>query len=201
MIGRNGSGKSSLLKRMATGMIPGFPLHLKVKYVSQELPLVLVGGKEDSVSKSKGIRQRADGSVEVDSSLTCIEVIVCQLNAERQELDSELQYLEELLTEEERTDNTQDGTLDVGAITDRMEEINERIAELELEVAGHGQGRSDISQHHEESRREIVAQQMRARAWEMLKGLQFDKRMANSPVSVLSGMILLPLCIISGCTW
>ena len=44
LVGRNGSGKSSLLKRMATGMIPGFPLHLKVKYVSQELPLVVVGG-------------------------------------------------------------------------------------------------------------------------------------------------------------
>jgi len=36
LLGRNGVGKTTLLRRMASGDIPGFPLHLTVAYVSQE---------------------------------------------------------------------------------------------------------------------------------------------------------------------
>lgn len=40
LIGRNGVGKSTLMGRIATGTLPGFPPHLVVAMVSQELPVV-----------------------------------------------------------------------------------------------------------------------------------------------------------------
>ena len=40
LIGRNGVGKSTLMSRIATGTLPGFPPHLKVALVAQELPVV-----------------------------------------------------------------------------------------------------------------------------------------------------------------
>mmetsp|Transcript_14885 Transcript_14885/g.44844 ORF Transcript_14885/g.44844 Transcript_14885/m.44844 type:complete len:694 (-) Transcript_14885:87-2168(-) len=40
LMGRNGVGKSTLLKRMASGDIPGFPLHLRLALVAQEEDLL-----------------------------------------------------------------------------------------------------------------------------------------------------------------
>jgi len=40
LIGRNGVGKSTLMRRIASGTLPGFPHHLRVAQVQQELPLV-----------------------------------------------------------------------------------------------------------------------------------------------------------------
>jgi len=40
LIGRNGVGKSTLMSRIATGTLPGFPPHLRVALVAQELPVV-----------------------------------------------------------------------------------------------------------------------------------------------------------------
>jgi ATPase subunit of ABC transporter with duplicated ATPase domains len=39
LIGRNGCGKSSLLRRIAAGRIPGFPPHISTLYISQEVLL------------------------------------------------------------------------------------------------------------------------------------------------------------------
>ncbi len=40
LIGRNGVGKTTLMSRIATGTLPGFPPHLRVALVAQELPVV-----------------------------------------------------------------------------------------------------------------------------------------------------------------
>lgn len=40
LIGRNGVGKSTLMRRLSTGTLPGFPPHLRVAQVRQELPTV-----------------------------------------------------------------------------------------------------------------------------------------------------------------
>ena len=40
LIGRNGVGKSTLMRRIASGTLPGFPHHLRVAQVQQELPVV-----------------------------------------------------------------------------------------------------------------------------------------------------------------
>jgi len=42
LIGANGVGKSTLLRRMARGTVPGFPMHLRVAYLHQE-----ISGSED----------------------------------------------------------------------------------------------------------------------------------------------------------
>jgi len=39
LIGRNGKGKSTLLRWIASGRVKGFPPHMSMHYVSQELPL------------------------------------------------------------------------------------------------------------------------------------------------------------------
>lgn len=38
LIGRNGVGKSTLMRRISTGTLPGFPTHLSVAQVYQDLP-------------------------------------------------------------------------------------------------------------------------------------------------------------------
>ncbi len=38
LIGKNGCGKTTLLKRLARGMVPGWPLAMRCGYVEQELP-------------------------------------------------------------------------------------------------------------------------------------------------------------------
>jgi len=188
LIGRNGSGKSSLLKRMAAGMVPGFPLHLRVKYVSQEVPLILRHGHGAETSmpserREYKIRQRVDGSVEVDGSMACVEVVVAQLNQERHALQEELQELEQLILEAENGSGEADD-IDVGAVTDRMEEISERILELDSAAQGPNASRSSLTAGE---RFEIIDRDLRARAWEILRGLQFDKAMAHAAVSTLSG--------------
>lgn len=40
LIGRNGVGKSTLMSRIASRTLPGFPMHLRVSQVSQELPVI-----------------------------------------------------------------------------------------------------------------------------------------------------------------
>lgn len=40
LIGRNGVGKSTLMRRIASGTLPGFPPHIRVAQVRQELPSV-----------------------------------------------------------------------------------------------------------------------------------------------------------------
>jgi ATPase subunit of ABC transporter with duplicated ATPase domains len=40
LIGENGVGKSTLLRRIAKQTLPGIPLHFRIGYVQQELPVV-----------------------------------------------------------------------------------------------------------------------------------------------------------------
>jgi len=42
LIGRNGKGKSTLLRWMASGRVKGLPPHLSMHYVAQELPLAVI---------------------------------------------------------------------------------------------------------------------------------------------------------------
>eukprot|EP00958_Prasinococcus_capsulatus_P024378 scaffold3791_cov390-Prasinococcus_capsulatus_cf.AAC.22 len=129
------------------------------------------------------IRQRVDGSVEVDGSMACVEVVVAQLNQERHALQEELQELEQLILEAENGSGEADD-IDVGAVTDRMEEISERILELDSAAQGPNASRSSLTAGE---RFEIIDRDLRARAWEILRGLQFDKAMAHAAVSTLSG--------------
>mmetsp|Transcript_35724 Transcript_35724/g.66710 ORF Transcript_35724/g.66710 Transcript_35724/m.66710 type:complete len:705 (+) Transcript_35724:248-2362(+) len=49
LIGRNGVGKSTLLRKIYSGTLPGFPPHLKVAQVMQEIPVM-----EDEVITDEG---------------------------------------------------------------------------------------------------------------------------------------------------
>lgn len=40
IIGENGIGKSTLLRRLAKQSIPGIPLHFRFGYVQQEIPVI-----------------------------------------------------------------------------------------------------------------------------------------------------------------
>lgn len=57
MIGTSGCGKSSLLRRMASGKIPGFPPHIATLYISQEmitLDTVIADDKKNNTIHSQG---------------------------------------------------------------------------------------------------------------------------------------------------
>ena len=40
LVGPNGVGKSTLLRRMARGSIPGVPSYMKIVYLQQEIPQI-----------------------------------------------------------------------------------------------------------------------------------------------------------------
>jgi ATPase subunit of ABC transporter with duplicated ATPase domains len=48
LVGRNGVGKSTLLRKIYSGTLPGFPPHLKVAQVKQEIPLISDEEKEQT---------------------------------------------------------------------------------------------------------------------------------------------------------
>ena len=94
LVGRNGTGKSTLLRRIHAGTIPGFPPHIRTNLIPQE-----VFGDEK----------------------TALEVL---LQGRSESLRNQISELELQLE-----------ALDVEDTSDEMEELCERIAELEDERA------------------------------------------------------------------
>lgn len=99
LIGPNGCGKSAVLKRMAAGLVPGFPLHLRTRYIAQESPLILTQSATESHSPQDHGHYLCppNGMLEISAMDSSIEVLVRQLDAERIELTNEAEELEEAL--------------------------------------------------------------------------------------------------------
>lgn len=64
LIGDNGVGKSTLLRRMAKQTIPGIPLHFRFGYVQQELPMVEDMTILDYVMKASNNRESTEDRLE-----------------------------------------------------------------------------------------------------------------------------------------
>ena len=103
--GRNGSGKSSLLKRMFDGSIPGFPSHISMLYLPQELSV------ED------------EGELTIHQYLKARMVEHSQLSSKA--MQHSIEDLEDMI-------DVLDLTLDEDQ--ERMESLNEEIARCEEEL-------------------------------------------------------------------
>merc|ERR1712232_101732 len=79
MMGRNGIGKTTLLKAIASLSLPGFPQHHRVLHVRQELP---VSGEDCSV-----LQTVLDSDVERTSLLEEEQALLVKLNAQGIEKD------------------------------------------------------------------------------------------------------------------
>jgi len=104
LIGHNGCGKSTLMRRIARKAVPGFPLHMTVAYVDQEL-------REFSKSSLSAVEvlQQTSGN---DTS-TSVEVLA--------ELKQEQSMLEELGESEESGDDVVQRLCDIAEYLESME--------------------------------------------------------------------------------
>ena len=73
LIGRNGVGKSTLLRRIGTGTLPGFPPHIRVSQVFQDLPVI-----EDPELDPVNYLVRCDPSrLEIERDIARLEAADC----------------------------------------------------------------------------------------------------------------------------
>jgi ATPase subunit of ABC transporter with duplicated ATPase domains len=105
LLGRNGVGKSTLIRRIAAGALPGFPPHLTVSYLAQEPPAPA-------------------GEAALRSSLDALLIGACRKR--RALLESEREELERALGE-----GAAEG-YDEAAIVQRLGEVDDELEELSL---------------------------------------------------------------------
>lgn len=97
LIGANGTGKSTLLRRMARGTIPGFPMHLRVAYLHQEL-----SGSDDvriidhALALSDdlgmtGLRRATAGGAGAGGDESTVDAEIAALTAEQERLEALLE--------------------------------------------------------------------------------------------------------------
>lgn len=110
LVGRNGTGKSTLLRRIHAGKIPGFPPQISTNYVPQEV----------LVSRATGSCEEEASS---DQTQTALNVLM------RGQADVYARQMTNLETELEEID------MDAEGAEDRMESLCEQISSLE-EITG-----------------------------------------------------------------
>ena len=157
--GKNGVGKTTLLRRIAGGRVPGWPLHLSAGMVEQEV----LGSTKTARRCLQDVRTSRSGNSE----------------EKRKALGGELAELEEKLVELADEDNAEA----LEEVSERMSRLYEQLDEIELddkenaseEENSRGERSADAFSRLEES------------AVAILKGLQFKDSMLDAPVKDLSG--------------
>lgn len=114
LIGDNGVGKSTLLRCMAKGSIPGFPMNLRLKYVQQEMSIVSGFNVLDYVCRDLGF----GGKPSKEQLLSQIERL------QGQEVDLEAQLDEADVSDEEL----------LSSLADQLAAVSEQIESLKLQV-------------------------------------------------------------------
>ena len=114
LIGENGVGKSTLLRCMAKGSIPGFPISLRLKYVQQEMSTVTGCNLLQYVCRDLS----HDGKPSKE-----------QLNARIERLQSQEVDLESQLDEADVSDEEL-----LASLADQLAAVSEEIETLKLQV-------------------------------------------------------------------
>jgi len=167
LLGKNGVGKSTLLKRMALMEIPGFPTHLRVAYLSQEQ-------REPKPSTSRTQEGGNPTSMDAAGSATSVHMgmetpvdrlVNRSFAGHRMALQEEQAALEDRLGElvgDAEGHQEEDQAEEAASVAERLSDI-----ENELE--------------------QLVDERVRVTAQELLKGLGFTKALLALPASKLSG--------------
>lgn len=95
LIGRNGVGKSTLLRRIATGTLPGFPTHIRVSQVLQD---VNIEGGDMSLNPVDYLVQCNPDRLETEAAIARLEEAECppeQAEEQAELLSSLYEALEE----------------------------------------------------------------------------------------------------------
>lgn len=88
LLGRNGVGKTTLLRRIRAARIPGFPLHLRVAYLSQEQEPRTAGDGDRSAGADPGDEAAPDGKTVLEALADdSMELIDAQAQREAQQLE------------------------------------------------------------------------------------------------------------------
>lgn len=182
LIGANGCGKTTLLRRMAAYAVPGFPRHLKVHYVEQEL--LPVQGTQTVVQYLVGVlrsiwaeRVLGDDPGAMDAVASLRDVLVQEVAR----LEAQLEASEGAEDGEEEADRVQD-------VADRLEDLEERIRLLDAAASADSTADSDDDEatvSGTDADPQSVA--MRKEAIGALRTLGFKSAMRNAPASTLSG--------------
>lgn len=114
LIGENGVGKSTLLRCMAKGSIPGFPISLRLKYVQQEMSTVTGCNLLEYVCRDLG----HDGKQSKEQLLNRIDRLQSQEAGLESQLDEADVNDEELLS----------------SLADQLAAVSEQIEGLKLQV-------------------------------------------------------------------
>ena len=164
LVGRNGVGKTTLLKAIASLEIEGFPRHHRILHVRQEI-------------------KAAGGDISVLQAVMEADVERNALLAEEKEL---LERLEEADSNEKRKE-----AVDNGNVQDTPVSVNKKREQLQAKIknATSDSFASDLTRLDEVYARlsTLSADSAEARAATILSGLQFTPEMQSGPTSDLSG--------------
>lgn len=106
LMGPNGVGKSTLLKRIASGTVPGWPLHLTVQMVEQEV----LGSSCSAVECMREVVRGGGGSKreEHEKEVALLETVLDDPNTKADDMESAAERLSEIYEELEALDNNSD---------------------------------------------------------------------------------------------
>ena len=159
LMGQNGVGKTTLLKRIAAGKVPGWPLHLSVEMVEQE-----VLGTPQSVLESM-LEISGKGGAGKNST---------SQERRKQELEEEIAELEMVL---EDTSNTSPEDLEKAA--ERVSELYEQLDAMDNAAESDSNSEDEVGGS--------AFSKLDPQAKKILKGLQFKESMLEVPGNLLSG--------------
>jgi len=126
LVGRNGIGKSTLLKRMQAGKISGWPIHLSCLYISQDTSLHFSEWREKVIDSAMGKEKTMNGTSTFPSPIQLI-LHHYQSIREREELSTrqQIESLEQQIQNLDIENNPDDA--------ERLQSFCEQISELEGE--------------------------------------------------------------------
>lgn len=107
LMGPNGVGKSTLLKRIASGTVPGWPLHLTVHMVEQEV----LGSSRSALECMREVVSgggSARKGKELEEEVALLETVLDDPNTNAEDMESAAERLSEIYDELEALDNNDD---------------------------------------------------------------------------------------------
>lgn len=200
LLGANGVGKTTLLRKMAACAIPGFPRHLKVFYCDQEFSPQVADGTTPMDFITAAIAASGDVEFSVPAITPTPSADGSASSSERDAMEAQIAALEDELAE----DHTDD---EIDAIVAQLSTLEDRLRSYDLFEATQA-NLADALSHDSDSESVFTEgtesvggesatagalaaaranKPARDQAKRLLTMVGFDRQMRHCPVSLLSG--------------